>query len=99
LQASKANAERNNVSDRLSLYLPKDQPELKADVVVANILAGPLRELAPVIMAFVKPKGLLALSGILESQAQELQINYGQWCEMQPIEIKEEWVRLSGQAR
>ncbi len=50
IQASRDNAERNGVSERLSLYLPKDQPEnLSADVVVANILAGPLRELAPLI--------------------------------------------------
>ncbi|MCL3782939.1 50S ribosomal protein L11 methyltransferase, partial [Prolixibacteraceae bacterium JC049] len=48
IQASRDNAERNGVSERLELYLPKDQPEaMTADVVVANILAGPLRELAP----------------------------------------------------
>ncbi|GAA5141560.1 50S ribosomal protein L11 methyltransferase [Thalassotalea piscium] len=96
LQASKANAERNGVEDRLSLYLPADQPSIQADVVVANILAGPLRELAPVIMQFVGEKGLLALSGVLENQAQELQILYGQWCEMDNIAVQEEWVRLSG---
>jgi ribosomal protein L11 methyltransferase len=61
LQASLANAERNNVADRLELFLPKDQPAFKADVVVANILAGPLRELAPTIIEFVADKGLLAL--------------------------------------
>lgn len=96
LQASKANAERNGVEDRLALFLPKDQPTLKADVVVANILAGPLRELAPTIIEFVAPNGLLALSGVLEEQANELQNIYGQWCEMDAIAIQEEWVRLSG---
>jgi len=96
LQASLANAKRNNVEDRLELYLPKDQPKLKADVVVANILAGPLRELAPTIIEYVGENALLALSGVLEEQAQELQIIYGQWCEMDPIAVQEEWVRLSG---
>lgn len=96
LQASLENAKRNNVDDRLELYLPKDQPQLKADVVVANILAGPLRELAPVIIEFVADRGLLALSGVLENQANELQTLYGQWCEMSPIAIQDEWVRLSG---
>jgi len=96
LQASKANAERNGVEDKLSLYLPKDQPTLKADVVVANILAGPLRELAPTIIAFVAEQGELALSGVLEEQAESLQSIYGQWCNMQPIAVQEEWVRLSG---
>lgn len=99
LQASKANAERNNVDDRLALYLPKDQPTLTADVVVANILAGPLRELAPTIIAFVKPGGLLALSGILDNQAEQLQQVYAQWCDMDPVSTQEEWVRLSGTKR
>lgn len=61
IQASRDNAERNGVSDRLELYLPKDQPEeMKADVVVANILAGPLRELAPLISVLPVSGGLLA---------------------------------------
>ena len=96
LQASLENAKRNGVEDRLALYLPADQPEIKADIVVANILAGPLRELAPVIIEFVGDKGLLALSGVLENQAQELQLLYGNWCDMDEIAVQEEWVRLSG---
>jgi ribosomal protein L11 methyltransferase len=99
LQASQANAERNHVADRLKLYLPKDQPTLQADVVVANILAGPLRELAPTIVNFVKPHGLLALSGILDTQAEELQQHYSQWCDMEPFIIQEEWARLNGKKR
>lgn len=96
LQASLENAKRNQCEDRLALFLPKDQPEFKADVVVANILAGPLRELAPVILEYVAPNGLLALSGVLEEQAQQLQEIYGQSCQMDPVAIKDEWVRLSG---
>jgi len=96
LQASLENAKRNQVEERLELYLPKDQPKLKADVVVANILAGPLRELAPTITEFVGEDGLLALSGVLENQAEELQTLYGNWCQMDPVAVKEEWVRLSG---
>jgi ribosomal protein L11 methyltransferase len=99
LQASLANAKRNHVDDRLELYLPKDQPTLKADIVVANILAGPLRELAPIIMAYVGDQGLLALSGVLEEQAQSLQNIYGQWCDMAPVTVQEEWVRLNGQKK
>jgi len=103
LQASLANAKRNNVDDRLELYLPKDlpsgKPQFKADVVVANILAGPLRELAPTIIDFVGDKGLLALSGILEEQAESLQIIYSQWCDMAPVTVQEEWVRLNGQKK
>jgi len=96
LQASQENAKRNGVEDRLELYLPKDQPTLKADVVVANILAGTLRELAPTITEFVADNGLLALSGVLEEQAQGLVEIYSQWCDMDPVAVQEEWVRLSG---
>jgi len=115
LQASLANAKRNKVEDRLTLFLPKDLPEylseesahdfnndkseFKADVVVANILAGPLRELAPTIINFVADNGLLALSGVLEDQAQTLQDIYGQWCDMEPVTVQEEWVRLNGQRK
>tara|TARA_B110000881_G_scaffold147823_1_gene130919 strand:+ start:3555 stop:4436 length:882 start_codon:yes stop_codon:yes gene_type:complete len=99
LQASLANAKRNNVEDRLALYLPKDQPSIKADVVVANILAGPLKELAPTIIEFVGEQGFLALSGVLENQAQALQTIYGQWCDMESVTVQEEWVRLNGQRK
>ena len=72
IEASTANAARNGVAGQIELYLPKDQPKLEADVVVANILAGPLAELSQIISAYVRPGGLLALSGILESQAQSV---------------------------
>ena len=96
LQASLENAKRNQCEDRLALFLPKDQPEFKADVVVANILAGPLRELSPVIIEYVASNGVLALSGVLEEQAQQLQTIYGEYCQMDAITVQDEWVRLSG---
>lgn len=97
IQASRDNAARNGVADQIELYLPADQPQdVEADVVVANILAGPLRELAPLIAGHGKPGSLMALSGVLESQAQELETIYGQWFEMDPTAVKEEWCRLSG---
>ena len=77
--------------------MPIDLPEgIYADVLVANILAGPLRELSTNIEALVKNSGSLALSGILEQQADELIEVYGQWFKMDQAEIKEEWARLSG---
>lgn len=97
IQASRDNAERNGVADHIELYLPADQPQdVEADVVVANILAGPLRELAPLIAGHGKAGSLMALSGVLESQAPELETIYGQWFEMDPTAVKEEWCRLSG---
>ncbi|BBR38328.1 50S ribosomal protein L11 methyltransferase [Aeromonas allosaccharophila] len=97
IQASRDNAERNGVAGQIELYLPADQPQdVEADVVVANILAGPLRELAPLIAGHGKAGSLMALSGVLESQAPELETIYGQWFEMDPTAVKEEWCRLSG---
>ncbi|WP_421260671.1 50S ribosomal protein L11 methyltransferase [Aeromonas jandaei] len=97
IQASRDNAARNGVADQIELYLPADQPQdVEADVVVANILAGPLRELAPLIAGHGKAGSLMALSGVLESQAPELETIYGQWFEMDRTAVKEEWCRLSG---
>ena len=88
IQASRDNAERNGVADQIELYLPADQPQdVEADVVVANILAGPLRELAPLIAGHGKAGSLMALSGVLESQAPELETIYGQWFEMDPTAV------------
>lgn len=100
IEASTANAKRNNVAGQIELYLPKDQPSnFQADVVVANILAGPLAELKQVISSYVKPGGKLALSGILESQAQSVIDAYSDEFSFEPIAVQEEWVRLSAQKR
>ncbi|MCL1035558.1 50S ribosomal protein L11 methyltransferase [Shewanella submarina] len=97
IDASKANAERNDVADRLSLYLPQDQPaDLKTEILVANILAGPLRELAPLIADLVQPGGKLALSGLLREQAEEISECYAQWFVMDEPAHKEDWTRLTG---
>ncbi|MEH8016913.1 50S ribosomal protein L11 methyltransferase [Rheinheimera muenzenbergensis] len=96
IEASLANAKRNNVEGQIELYLPKDQPaDFKADVVVANILAGPLAELKHVISAYVKSGGKLALSGILASQAQSVIDAYSDEFSFEPIAVQDEWVRLS----
>ena len=100
IEASTANAKRNNVEGQIELYLPKDQPkDFQADVVVANILAGPLAELSCIISAYVKPGGLLALSGILESQAQSVIDAYAAEFEFDPVAVKEEWVRLTARKK
>ncbi|MGR5237362.1 50S ribosomal protein L11 methyltransferase [Vibrio alfacsensis] len=97
LQASRDNAERNGVVDKLKVYLPQNQPEgLIADVVVANILAGPLRELAPIIKGLVKPNGDLAMSGVLDTQAEDVANHYRDELHIDPIAEQNEWCRISG---
>lgn len=100
LEASRDNATRNGIAPaRFPLYLPVDLPQQPADVVVANILAGPLVQLAPQISAQVKPGGRLALSGILAEQADEVRATYAGAFDLDPIAEQDGWVRISGVRR
>ncbi|CAO1662739.1 MULTISPECIES: 50S ribosomal protein L11 methyltransferase [Salinicola] len=98
LQASRDNAERNQI-DEASLIL--DYPEKigrgEFEIVVANILAGPLIDMASTIAARVRPAGQLALSGILAAQAESVLDAYrGQGILMDEPQEKEGWVLLTG---
>ena len=107
LVASRDNAQRNEVADRLSVFMPDAAPAAQYDVVVANILASALDELAPVIAARVRPGGLLALSGILDGQQDELLARYAAWFDAprsspgQALRIakREDWLRIDGVRR
>lgn len=100
LEASRDNADRNGIDPaRFPVYLPADLPPQPADVVVANILAGPLVQLAPTITALVKNGGRLALSGILAEQAEEVRAAYAGAFDLAPTAVKDGWVRISGVRR
>lgn len=100
LEASRDNAGRNGIDpDRFPLYLPADLPPQQADVVVANILAGPLVALAAQITSLAKTGGRLALSGILAEQAEEVRAAYAEAFALDPTEEKDGWVRISGTRR
>ncbi|WAJ36909.1 50S ribosomal protein L11 methyltransferase [Pseudomonas sp. GOM7] len=100
LEASRDNASRNGIDPtRFPVYLPADLPQQQADVVVANILAGPLVSLAPQITSLVKAGGRLALSGILAEQAEEVRAAYADAFALDPTAEKEGWVRISGVKR
>jgi ribosomal protein L11 methyltransferase len=96
LIASADNAERNEVADRLTVYLPEDLIAEPADVFIANILAGPLGELAPTFAAAAKPGAPFAISGILHGQEEELLARYAEWFEDLRVDTQEDWVRISG---
>ena len=99
LQATMDNASRNKVASRLSVFLPADQPELKADIVMANILAAPLKELSAVVSNYCAKNGQLIMSGILIEQAEDVKSHYENQFTFQPTEIQGEWVRLSAKKR
>ncbi|MGR5489188.1 50S ribosomal protein L11 methyltransferase, partial [Vibrio alfacsensis] len=69
---------------------------LIADVVVANILAGPLRDLSGIIKGLVKEGGQLAMSGVLDTQAEDVANYYRDEMTIDPIVELNEWCRISG---
>lgn len=100
LEASRDNAGRNGIgAERFPLYLPEHMPAMQADVLVANILAGPLVSLAPQLSGLVRPGGLLALSGILAEQGEEVAAAYTKDFDLDPIAERDGWVRISGRRR
>lgn len=92
--ASKNNALQNHVE--ANFYLPNELPEAQFDVVIANILANPLRMLGEMLASRTKIGGKIVLSGILEEQINELNEIYAQWFTMQPEKIDHGWACLSG---
>lgn len=100
LEATRENANRNGIAEQdLLVYLPEDMPQQQFDVVLANILAGPLVELAPQLIQYTRPGGRIALSGILAEQAQEVRDAYSQDFDLAPTVDKDGWVCISGVRR
>ncbi|CZT30859.1 50S ribosomal protein L11 methyltransferase [Pseudomonas cerasi] len=100
LEASRDNAGRNNIAaERFPLYLPEDLPPQQADVLVANILAGPLVSLAPQLATLIRTGGRLALSGILAEQGEEVAAAYAESFDLDPIANRDGWVRITGRRR
>lgn len=98
LIATQDNVLRNDLSvEQLPVYLPKEQqPITPSDLVLANILAGPLVELADTLLAHLSIGGKICLSGILAEQADKIIDAYQAHIEFEAIQQKEEWVQLAG---
>jgi ribosomal protein L11 methyltransferase len=96
ITASRQNAARNGVDARLETMLGPDGLVGEYDVVVANILATPLIRHAGTISAHLTRGGAVALSGILEDQAEAVAEAYREWIEFEPQVRREQWVRLNG---
>jgi ribosomal protein L11 methyltransferase len=99
LLACDQNALNNQVRPRLTIGLPENLTPTSTDIVIANILSEPLRELAAQLSARVKPRGDLVLSGILEHQASAVMAAYAAWFEFQPVVLRDGWVRLAARRR
>lgn len=108
LEASKMNAEANQVASRLQLHTPEQFEVIqhnglddrkyarKYEIVVANILSDPLLELAPTLASYTQTNGDIVLSGILHEQANEVLNAYARYFTMAAPRKMEDWVLLHG---
>ncbi|MDO8441210.1 MAG: 50S ribosomal protein L11 methyltransferase [Polaromonas sp.] len=92
VQSTLANAEANHVS--LNAGLP-DKADGRYQTVLANILATPLKVLAPLLCARVAPGGSLVLAGILERQADELKAAYAPYCQLRVSDQEDGWILMT----
>lgn len=100
IQATRDNAVANGVSDRLTTVDPERRVEpFPADLVLANILARPLIELAPQLSATIRSGGALVLAGLLDRQADEVRAAYAPWFDFEPDHCRDGWTRLYGRRR
>ncbi len=95
LLATASNAWNNGVADRIICFFPAQAAYETADIVIANILAKPLEELAQVLAGCVIPGGKLVLSGLLSEQVGAILDAYPDFI-FAPPAIRENWIRLDG---
>jgi ribosomal protein L11 methyltransferase len=97
VDATYENATRNHVDPkRISVFLPGDAPEVKADVTIANILAGPLEALSARLIEQTKIGGRIVLSGLLSEQAEMVAKSYQHAIDWNPVTLQDGWARLDG---
>ena len=99
--ASRDNAQRNDIdADDFAVVLPNDEVIAQwigsADLMVANILAGPLMELADQLISLTAPGGVILLTGVLEAQAPQLIERYRN-LNLEVNQQRDGWVLLAGQ--
>jgi ribosomal protein L11 methyltransferase len=94
LDATRANAQRNGISDKIEIHLAGSEPRIKTDLLLANILLEPLIALETTFKTLLERGGQLVLSGILETQSRTLQDAYSGSFRFLTCETSKEWVRL-----
>ncbi|HEY8219410.1 MAG TPA: 50S ribosomal protein L11 methyltransferase, partial [Methylobacter sp.] len=96
ITATQSNALKNKVQDKIACYLPEQFTPFQADIVLANILAKPLIDMAEQISNLVAPSNHLVLSGILHEQAESVMNAYQQYIIFNAPVQQEDWIRLDG---
>ncbi len=95
LLATKENAKKNHVEAAISPVLPQQLPALKADGMLANILATPLIELAATFAAHLNDGAPLVLSGILKEQTDDVIAAYRPYFAITEVMERDNWMRIS----
>jgi ribosomal protein L11 methyltransferase len=96
LIATRDNAGANGLSERVRLCDCAGAIACGADLLLANILSGPLVELAPSFADILRPTGALVLSGLMEGEIAEVTRAYDAWFDMRTFGVRESWVCLWG---
>ncbi len=99
LEATRRNAVENGVHEQLITVPPRKLEAVTTEVLVANILAGPIVDLAPMFATHVSRGGRIGLSGVLGDQAAPVRDCYQRWFEMNPTVYRDDWCLLTGQRR
>lgn len=99
LIATRENAQVNGVAGRIEARAAAEFVPAPHDVVLANILARPLIELAPRLCASLATGGAIVLSGLLEHHAAEVAAAFAPWCDWSAPARREDWIRLNGRRR
>jgi ribosomal protein L11 methyltransferase len=99
LAATRDNAADNGASACLRVCAPEDMPAAPADLLMANILYKPLKELAGYFARLTKPGGHLVMSGLLEAQAQHLMADYDGDFEDFEVANRDGWSRVVARRR
>jgi ribosomal protein L11 methyltransferase len=96
LTATRDNSAANDVGDVVRVVDDDANLPAGADLLLANILCGPLCELAPRFAALTRPGGRIVLAGLLATQSGEVTRAHADWFDISPFATRDGWTALSG---
>jgi ribosomal protein L11 methyltransferase len=96
LSAARANSEANGLATRVQVHEHADALPQAADLLLANILSGPLSELAPRFATLVRPGGQVVLAGLMQHEVADVTGAYAPCFDVAPFGEREGWVGLAG---
>ncbi len=96
LQSTRSNAKKNRLEDKITTQLPDERHPARCELLLANILANPLIELAPHFSGLLLPGSPLVLSGILAEQADSVARAYQPWFTLTGMQEQNGWLRMEG---